>query len=1019
MVEREERRHARRLPLGFVAASVALLAPASAVAALPGQTYQFEIAAGPLDAALAAYARVTRRQLLYTSALVAGRRSPALWGTLTADEALARLLAGSGIVVRPAGKAFVLMQTPRSPPVAQRAPTSRPQTRRERRRAPAPPAPRPVAEEASSEEILVTGSNIRGISEGASPVITLGRDEIDRAGQATIGEAIAALPQTFGGTATEDTSLTGADRTTPNTGLGTSANLRGLGSDATLTLVNGRRVAGSGGQGDFTDLSTIPLAAIERIEILTDGASALYGSDAVGGVVNIILRKRMRGAETRLRLGTTTQGGADEAQFGQVLGRDWTGGHILLAYEYYRRERLPSDARLYTRSADLRPFGGSDWRSYVSNPGTVLGIVGGALVPAWRIPSGQNGTGLVASDFTPGANLENFRAGIDILPRQERHSLYATLGQELGGGLSLFAEGRYARRNFRSSGQASQAILQIDARNPYFVSPTGAASDNIAYSFAREIGPIRQSGRVEAWSATAGFDWNLLRDWHLEGYFSRAREDTRTDNSNIVNSTYLAEAVGTLADDPATPFSTATSGFFNPYGDGLVNRPAVLDFVRQGFSWQETRSAISVASLKLDGGLFDLPGGTVRAALGVNSRREDFDRGGEGFFSGTRPRPVNPTDASRSIGAVFGELAIPLFGPGNARPGLRRLQLSAAVRREAYSDFGSSIDPKFGIIWEPVTGTSLRASYGTSFRAPVLREVRDPLQISFLQLRDAAGALIPTVTMFGGNPGLGPERARSFTMTARWSPAGNPNWRLEAGWFDIRFRNRIERPAADNLTQALSNAAFSPYVTRVNPGASAADRARVVALITDPGSVIPAVFPPEFFRAILDARLVNAASLHVRGFDLQAGGSFAAGKGRGSLQINASYLVDFKRQITPGAVEVERVGTIGNPPPWRLRGTAGYDAGIFGMSLSANHVAGYLDDVSRPARPVAAWTTLDAQVRLQPKILDKDGVTFAFNVQNLFDQDPPFVDQLSGVGYGAASADPLGRTLSLQIIKRW
>ena len=494
-------------------------------------------------------------------------------------------------------------------------------------------------------------------------------------------------------------------------------------------------------------------------------------------------------------------------------------------------------------------------------------------------------------------------------------------------------------------------------------------------------------------SATGGFDWNLFGGWHLEGYFSSAREDTRTDNSNIVNTTYLAEAVGTLADNPATPFSTATSGFFNPYGDGLVNRPAILDFIRQGFSWQETRSVISSANFKADGSLFNLPGGAVRAAIGVNSRREDFDRSGEGFFSGTVPRPVNPTDARRSIGAVFGEVAIPLFGPENARPGLRRLQLSAAVRREAYSDFGSSIDPKLGIVWEPVTGASLRTSYGTSFRAPVLREVRDPLQVSFLQLRDASGALVPTVTMFGGNPDLEPERARSFSVTARWSPANNPNWRIEATWFDTRFTNRIERPAADNLTQALSNDTFSPYVTRVSPGTSADDRARVIALITSPGSVIPSVYPPEFFRAVLDARLVNAASVHVRGIDLLASGSFALGEGRGSLQVNASHLIDFRRQITPNAAEIERVGTIGNPPAWRVRGTAGYDSGTFGMSLTANHVAGYVDDISRPARPVTAWTTLDAQVRLQPKIFGMEELSLAFNVQNLFDQDPPFVDQ--------------------------
>lgn len=1004
--------------LGAIAA-IAVVAPGPACSASAVQ--EFHIAAGPLDEALAAYARITRRQLLYTSALVAGRTARALIGRFSDDEALERLLRGTGIAVQRAGNAYVLVQ---GRPNQTRASPVRP---RPRRAPPLPPASAPAASPGTAQEdapadevILVTGSNIRGLSETSSQVITVDRSDIDRAGHGSVGEAIAALPQNFGGTGTEDTSLTGADHTTQNIGLGTSANLRGLGSDATLTLVNGRRLAGSGGQADFADISLIPLAAVERIEVLTDGASALYGSDAVGGVVNIILRKSLDGGETRFRVGTATQGGATDIQIGQVLGKSWAAGHILFAYEYMHRDRLRADQRPYTQSADLRPFGGSDWRSYFSNPGTVLTITpAGALEPIYAIPAGQNGTSLQPRDFVPGQNYENYRVGTDLLPRQDRHSAYLAAEQEVGSGARLFAEGRYARRAFDSNGQASIGLAQVDARNPYFVSPDGSPYSLIAYSFQREVGPIRQPGTVESWSGTAGATVSPGADWQVEAYVTHASEQTYTAYENVVNSTYFAEALGTTPDDPGTPFSTATDGFFNPYGDGAVNSQKVLNFIDQGFAHNTTLSLMTSANLKADGSLFRVPGGLVKAAIGANFRSEHFERSGENFFYGTAPAALTGANAGRSITAAFAELAVPLFGPENSKPGLRRLQLSAAVRYEHYSDFGGTTNPKLGLVWEPATGLSLKASWGTSFRAPVLREVRDSVTVSYAQLSDAAGVLTPVLTLYGGNPSLQPETANSLTFNLRVQPSWARRWHVEATYFQTKFKNRIERPAYDNISQALSDPIYSPYITRVDAAANPADRARLEALINDPGSLIAGLFPPEFYKAILDGRLVNSTELVVRGMDVLAAGNFDLVGGTGSLSLNASYMFDYQRRITPLAPLVEHVGTVSNPPSWRLRGSAGWDLGGWGVSATLNHIASYIDNVSAPNRRVGSWTTVDAQLRIQPKALERVGISLALNAQNLFDTDPPFIDQLTGFGYGAANADPMGRFVSLQIVKRW
>jgi len=1006
---------ARRWGMLGAAAMAACLVPVEAAAR---ERVTFNIADGPLDQALAAYAQVTRRQLLYSSTLVAKRVTRGVRGRHDPDRALDLILAGTGLRAGRAGRAWVLVEAPMRQQSARTLRASRPAAAPVPLPASTPPAETPPAEAA---EVVVTGSHIRGAGAGTSPVTTIARDEIERAGQSTLGAAIAALPQNFGGTSSEDTSLTSSDRSTYNEGLGSGANLRGLGSDATLTLINGRRVAGAGGQAEFTDISMIPLAAVERIEVLADGASAIYGSDAVGGVINVILRKTFKGGETRFYSGVPTQGGGAEIQLGQVLGTAWTGGHVLFAYEYSLRERLKASARDYTRSADLRPLGGSDWRSFLSNPGTILGFSpSGALVPLFAVPRGQDGTGLAPGDFAPGANLENFRAFADTLPRQERHSAYATAEHEVAPGIHLFAEGRYGRRDFAFNGQASTAVMQVLPANPWFVSPAGTPFALVGYSFARELGPIRQQGRIEAWNAAGGVTIDAFGDWQVEAHATRSVERSRLRGSNYAHSYFLNEALGTRPDDPGTAFNTATHGFFNPFGDGVVNSRAMLDFIGQGWTQTQLDSAVTSATIKGDGSLIALPGGRVRLAIGGTYRHDRFERSGANFTSDPLPRPLNRTDAGRSVTAGFAELSIPLFGAGNARAGLRQLLLSAAVRHERYSDFGETTNPKIGMLWEPLEGLTMRASYGTSFRAPAIRELRDPLTVSYSPLRDSDGTTLSVMTLFGGNPALTPETARSLTLGLQYRPPGARRWRFELGYFQTHFRDRIERPAADNITQALTNPVFAPYVQRVDPLGSAADRALLLDYLNHPGSLLPpASYPPEFFRAILDARLVNSTRLTVRGIDVSLAGGFAAGGGEAVFQISASHMLDYQRQITPLAPPLEQAGTLADPPSWKGRATFGWDGRGWGTTASLNYTHSYLEDVGTPPRRVDAFATIDLQLRFEPKALAERGFRVSLNAHNLLDTAPPFVDQLTGVGYGAANADPLGRVLSIQLVKRW
>lgn len=1013
-------RPGRRRIVDNLASGVALAVALSGAAPGWSAEHQFSIEAMPLRTALERYAQVTGRQLLYSSALVSGISVHRLSGSLSDDAALVDLLRGTGLSARRVGEnTWIIERGARE--LSATAPTKKQKPVRAREGRVAATAASATAE-ATAPEVVVTGSNIRGANGGASPTTRITRDDIDRSGKGTIAEVIADLPQNFSGTGTEDTSLVSSDRTVLNTGLGSSADLRGLGADATLTLVNGRRVAGSGGRGDFTDLSTIPTGAVERIEVVTDGASAIYGADAVGGVINIILKRDFEGAESRFRIGSVTSGTLRDYQFGQLLGHRWPGGNALLSYEFQHRDNLPASERRYTSTADLRPYGGDDFRSVYADPGTIMVFnpATGALAPKYAIPTGQDGTHLTSGQLTAGANRQDILPGKDLLPAQTRHSLYATVEQELSASLSLYAEGRYTQRRFHYSSLQPDTLITVGPNNPYYVPVDTSGTSYIAYSLADELGPVRAKGEVAALSGTVGATWKIFGDWQAEGYYSYAEETTHDRYDNLVNNTFLSEALGNSADNASTVFSAARDGYFNPYGDH-ANKPAVLAFIAQGFQAQRDHSQLSTGSIKADGTLFRLPAGPVKLAVGGQIRRENFEVDSQSFYSGITPPAPTPAISARTIAAAFGELNLPLFGEANALPGLRRLALTAAARYEHSGDFGSTTNPKVGLIWEPIGGLRLHASYGTSFRAPGLTDLHQPEVIVYTLLPNTGGGYSPVVYLSGGNPNLKPERAKSWTLGFTATPAGNDGPRIEATWFRTTFNNRIGLPVLQQILKALTDPTFTPFVTKVDPANNPADAARVTALINDPTSYIPRTLPASYFAAIVDGRVVNSSEVDVSGIDASISQRFTAGPNQFAVTIGGSYMIHYKTRLTPTAPAIDQVNTLGFPNDLRARASVDWSRGPVGATLTGNYLDSFVDNVSMPSRPVGSWTTFDLQLRYAPKDAHgwRHGLILSLSAQNLFDTDPPFVNQGGGLGYDASSADPLGRFVSFQITKRW
>ncbi|WP_295325778.1 TonB-dependent receptor [uncultured Sphingopyxis sp.] len=961
---------------------MAIQAPQAHAQTQPAKT-DYDIAPRRLGEALRLYSQVSGREVVASSALLDDKRSGRVRGRLAPDVALARLLAGTGLVAEVVEGAFVIRAG--NGDAAGDASTD-------------VPVP---------EDIIVTGSRIRGAGPVGSPVATIDRDTLDRSGRATLADFIQTIPQNFsGGPAEANVGTSARGNAASNIGYGTGINLRGLGPGSTLTLLDGTRPALGGSSGAFADISMIPSIAVERLEILTDGASAIYGSDAVAGVVNLRFRGRFDGAETRLRAGTA-DGDYGEVQVGHIVGTGWATGHLVVAGEYYRRGSLGSEERA-SASEDLRRFGGPDLRSNFANPGTIVAAGGQRFL----IPRGQDGTALTAAELIPSAGFArgDARRKVDILPRQKSFTVYAAGEQQIGDHLSLFARGLYAERDFEARRRIIGVSQQVvTPANPYYVDPIGTGQKiTVYYDPIADFGPEGVRGTVTAlntaFGARADIDsWNI----ELSGGYGMQRDGY--DGVNIVHLVRLARAVA--ATDPARAI--------NLFGDGAVNDPALIDSLRGGFS-QRSRYKSWTAALRADGTMLALPAGDAKLALGAEYRRDnlDFTQVFDIVADAPQTSGLAGLPDKRIVKALYAELAIPVFDAGENFPGT--LNVSAAGRYEDYSDVGDTANPKFGARWEPLPGLALRASYGRSFRAPFFDELVGTANALYQTFRitDPASQTGQTAVLLllGYRPDLGPEKATSWTAGVDFEPRFLPGAKLSLTWFDISYRDRI----------ASANSFLQQFFTRRDVyGAlidDTPDPAEVAAYFADPSFSNAIGIGQDEVMAIVDARTRNLSRSTVRGLDFDLGYSRPLADGSVNLSLGGSRLFTIDHRITNTAPPNNVVGTLGAPVKLRLRGRAGFEAGAFDGGIGVNHVASYRNLTVTPAERVKSWTTVDLQLGMRIGDPDKRKLRLAFSVNNLFDKDPPYALFRStgvNIGYDPEQASAIGRTFALQAIVGW
>lgn len=874
----------------------------------------FDLPAEPLDKALRDFAVQANCNISYEPSAVAGLQAPAIKGEFTPASVLSMMLTGTRLVAVNVNEDTIQV-VEKSASTSQR--TSPANDDDDTHGAgivriayagsdtPAAVAEPPDSNAANSspndtaaqdkkdlEEIVVTGTHIRGVSP-ASPVIEIGREEIERSGFTSVTDVMLSLPENFGGGYNPGGFANNSQvnsRYSDNPTGASSPNLRGLGPGSTLTLIDGHRMA-SGLSGGGADISSIPLDAIERIEVVTDSASAIYGSDAVAGVVNVILKRNYDGAQTSLSYGLAPQGGGTEKRASQLFGTSWSSGGVVVAYEHLQQDAVDARDRGFTSSA--------------SDP-------------------------------------------YSLLPQLVSNSVTVSASQDLAATVSMFVDGLYVGRDADS-----------------FVSEPGL------------IASFDQPSTLRKYAVTAGFNFDLFRDWKATVFVDVAEDATENDTS------YLT-----------TPSLT-------PSGD------------------ERLLGALRNVEANANGSIASIPSGTVRLAVGAGYRQETFSD----LFGTTGEAFTDRTNGDRNIRYAFGELSIPLVAHSQ-RLGLNSLDLVVSGRSEQYSDFGNKTVPKVGLVYVPASAIKLRSTWGEAFRAPNLYDLNSVQQLVILDLANPAAptGTSPVLIRTGGNPGLQPETAEEWSFGADYSPPEVNGLQLSATVFDIRYTNRISQ--IENPYEALTDPLSAFFVT----SSPSVGTVQSVYDAYPPNQVFNASsgpYDPSKIGAIVDDREANVSSQTARGADLTVNYKIGTESNGALVFLNGTYL-DLVQQNTPGSPEQTLTGLAFYPPKFRARTGSTWKLNSWALTGTVNYLAHETNAQVIPSQSVGSWTTVDASLRYAPMLSGLlGGLTFNLAAINLFNRNPPLVlippgtVVGEGLDYDSSNTSPLGRFIRLQISKQW
>ncbi|MEO0882881.1 MAG: TonB-dependent receptor [Pseudomonadota bacterium] len=896
------------------------------------------------------------------------------------------------------------------------------------------------------DRVVVTGSFIRRTNQAdiASPLTTVGSANIGEIGAQNIGDITQTLTINTGAQNNPDAFTQGGTTGTSN------INLRGLGLQSTLVLLNGHRQVLSAQQTNdgisFVDTnSLVPLIAIDRLEILTDGASALYGSDAVAGVANFITVTNFDGVRFSTNYQFHTPGGEsqDDFRIEGLVGKTWDRGSALIAASYFDRSQLTTEERR------LSPLFGPD-ASSLGNPGAFFllppagspleALAGTPIIdPTGCAEPGGNPL-LLAPPGTAPAGLDiglcqfDFGDFFNLVPEEERVNVYAEADYEVTDTITAslnysFANFDVGRGNSPTFPFLQTAIVPGDAPTNIFSAALGSPL-NVNF-FGRAIGNGGSVSPATFDSQTNRINLKLENDqflkngfWEIaytfaENDFTTATEDTVTTRFQCA----LGGIQGTDAPNLSAGGAQNCGSFvglensipvgdiFNPFATSFSvapNSPEILDFIIDT-AVDASTSRLHVVDLVTGTELFDLPAGPVAIATGFQYRNDRLisntdaisEADGFGFLIGGQS-----FDDSIDVYALFAEVSVPLTS---------WLDVDAAVRFEDFGENGgTTVDPKVGILIRPTDNLSLRGTYSTSFRAPTvfqqfgqstsLNNVADPGPDGIIGTADDAASSFAAVRAFGSavaDVDLEPESSRAFSAGVTFEPF--ENLVLDVDYYNFEFDDAITQVSF----QALVNA--NPIDTRTFAGGVAVEPCLAEFTI-----VCRAGDPVAGAITQVNTNFTNAEAIDTSGIDFSIQYTFDADRwGTFRPSFEGTYIIDYDI-IDPTAGEIDGEGSrnftnIGAPTP-QLRWNAGltYSNGPFFYNFFARFIDD-LEDDQNPGMTVDDQTRFDMQwgVDLAEWINLTESAVFTVGVTNLTDEEPPLV--LTGGGFESRVHDPRGR----------
>lgn len=933
---------------------------------------RFDIKPQPLTDALTEWANSSGLQIIAPEEPGMERRTHLVRGVMTAQEALEQLLANTRFTFEQVNARTVAITVDYSRAIR---PGHQASDAAARRALEDPPR----FASARIQEVMVTGSRLRGdirtngTVEVPAPVVVIDRERLDQMGVSGTADMLRLAtqqPYNF------DQQAFG--------NAGQFAALRGLGHDTTLILINGRRTIPSAISAVFNalDLNTIPLAAVERVEILSDSASAVYGTDAVGGVINFILKspEDIPRPVFDFNYGTA-RGGAEERRFSlsASYANERMRGSIVL--DVFDRGVLLGEKRDRWNNQDFRRFGGQDFRTFTGNVSSLTSTNLPGLPSGFAaIPAGSTGIGLTPRDFLSTAGQRNSDSLLQlssIIPGAQRRTLVALADFNLTNTVNVFSEIIHFDESKLSLPKQRPQTLIVPAGNPFNPFDVDVAVDYVFPTWSARA-------ETERYRALAGLRGTLRDcDWELSLL--------RTDDSGSFwyeNEVEVSKVNAALAaTDPALAL--------NVFADGSGSSPELLGSL---VAEPVTRPYLSVGNQVagvLRSGWLTLPAGTVNLVLGGEWLGMHMMYS---YFGASR----NPRSLSheRSVAAGFAELHVPLASQDMQIPAIYKLSLNVAARHDRYSDFGNTFNPEFGLVWMPSADWVLRSSYGTSFRAPSIFELHLQRTYTELPLPDLLRNNEATKVMIlaGGNPDLKPVEATSLTAGFDFTPTGFRELKLSFNYWHIAMEKRVDVLAYEVLAESWER--FPNWVTRAPP-------------------------TPEDIAAGLPGRLTfidlsqkNLGVLTTSGVDLSADLSWDTVLGRFRPNVSVTWVNEYLVRDIPGMQAINRV-SIGNPngtiPRWRAVATLGWEREGMSISMTARHTTAYKDlDLLRMAATgstVPSQTLIDLQGALElNKLLGQNStglpaLKLTAGMSNLLDDAPPFSEVGFDAGYDFSQAD--------------